>query len=195
MYIFGSIHRHIIPLWREVPKNARKAFRTSKKVYFEIDLTNPEDLTSIANCRYFSDKRTLKDLLPLELFNRISNYLSSFQSHLHHSLKKQSSLTLKGLNADKIFHDMTRYWQYQRPIWLIMLLASLRLENVISRFTPSLDSVFFLKSYAMKKDIGYLEKPEQHCGLNNVNSSQVHLFLKHFMPSYCDCELAIKETG
>ncbi len=172
MYIFGTVHRPYTLVWPQVPRNVKKAFKSSKKIYFEVDLTSPEYLLTVMKCQYLPNKQTLMDVLPPRIFNKLQNYLEYIQSQIPKWLNENETKD-KVENADKVFEDITRNWQQKRPISILLQLASLNKEYVQSRAILPLDLYMFFKGQKAKKNIGHLESPEEHCGLNNLNSTQV----------------------
>lgn len=172
VYIFGSIHRPFTSVWPQIPRNVKKAFKSSKKIYFEIDLTSPKYLFSIMKCQYLPYGQTLMDVLPPSVFNKLQNYLQHVQSQIPEWLN-ENEIKDKAENPNKVFKDMTKNWQRKRPIWILLQLASFNKESLQSRSIPALDLYMFIKGRKARKSIGHLESPEERCGLNNVNSTQV----------------------
>ena len=159
-------------IWPQIPRNVKKAFKSSKRIYFEIDLTSPEYLLAIKKCQYLPDKQTLMNVLPFRVFNKLQNYFKYIQSQISEWLK-ENKIKDKTESGDKVFQDITQNWERKRPIWILLQLGSLNKEYVQARTVPPLDLYMFLKGKQAEKKIGHLESPEEHCNVNNVNSSQV----------------------
>jgi hypothetical protein len=123
-------------------------------------------------CQYLPNKKTLMNVLPPRVFNKLQNYYKYIQSKIPEWLN-ESKIQEKAENASKVFEDMTRNWQRKRPIWILLQLTSLNKEFVQSRSIPPLDLYMFSKGQQAGKSIGYLESPEEHCKVNNLNSRQV----------------------
>ena len=172
VYIFGTIHRPHTLIWPQIPRNVKKAFKSSKRIYFEIDLTSPEYLLAIKKCQYLPNKQTLMNVLPSRVFNKLQNYFNYIQSQISKWLKENKIKDRKE-SGDKVFEDITKNWERKRPIWILLQLGSLNKEYVQSRTVPPLDLYLFFKGQQAGKNVGHLESPEEHCKVNNLNSSEV----------------------
>lgn len=128
----------------------------------------------MTRCKYLPKGQTLRDVLPSRVFKKLRDHLNYFQSQIPEWLG-DNEIKVRDMNADDVFTGMTRNWQKKRPIWILLQLASLTKEYVQSfvKSIPSLDLFMYLKGKKAGKRIGHLESAEEHCGLNNLNSSEV----------------------
>lgn len=172
MYIFGSIHRPYTSVWPHIPRNVKRAFKSSKKIYFEVDLTSYQYLTRILKCQYLPNQQTLKDILPQDVFRKLQNYLNYIQTQVPDWLDYRVNKDPDEY-PDEVFEHMMRHWERKRPIWILLQLATFRKELVQTRSILPLDSYMFYRSQKAGKSVGHLESPEEHCGINNLNSNQV----------------------
>ena len=178
VYIFGTIHRPHTLIWPQIPRNVKKAFKSSKRIYFEIDLTSPEYLLAIKKCQYLPDKQTLMNVLPSRVFNKLQNYFKYIQSQISKWLKENK------IEDRMESGDITKNWERKRPVWILLQLGSLNKEYVQSRTVPPLDLYMFFKGQQAGKNIGHLESPEEHCKVNSLNSSQVITYLDEILTNY-----------
>lgn len=182
MYLFGTIHRPFSSVWSMIPRNVKKAFKSSKKVYFEIDLTNLEDLLTRWTCKLLPNGQTLSTVLPPTTFTKLQRYLDYIRSQMPSWINKNN--TQHGGYADEVFLSMTSDWQRKRPIWMLLQLTSLNKDYVRSRDIPSLDIFLFSKSQDARKKIGHIESSKEYCALNNLNSSQTIIYLNKTLTKY-----------
>ena len=154
-----------------IPRNVKRAFKSSKKVYFEIDLTSPQYLLTIMKCQLLPNKQNLSTVLPPTVFTKLRSYLDFVRSQMPSWVNKNQ--TTRWSNPERLFEELTRNWERKRPIWMLLQLASLNKDYVKTSGIPSLDFHLFLKAREARKKIGNVESPREHCGLNNMNTSQV----------------------
>ena len=174
MYIFGSIHQPYNTLWPKIPRNVKKAFKSSKKLYVEIDVKNPATVLTISNCMYLTNQ-TLADVLPMRVYEKLRKYLQYFKSQIPKWLNEISKTKgkVKVENPNDVFEEMTKYWYLKRPIWILLMLNSFNKETVETRAIQQLDGYMYSKARQANKTIGYLESAEERCRLSYLNSSQV----------------------
>ena len=179
VFLFGSIHRPYVTVWPMIPRNVKKAFKSSEKVYFEIDLTNIKYLQTIAKCKLLPNKGTLSSLLPANTLRKLERHLSYVRAQIPSWLDGGKSNVVDSAHFDKVFNDLTMNWDRKRPIWMSMQLTSLNKHDVRTNGIHSLDFYLFLKARKAGTEIGSIETAEEHCGLNNINTTQVsnHLLL------------------
>ena len=174
MYIFGSIHRPYTSLWPQIPRNVKKAFKSSKKLYLEIDVTNSITVSRIMRCMILPNHQTLVDMLPTRVYNKLENYLTYFRSQIPKWLNENKVKDkMRVENPDEVYKEMTKHWRRKWPIWIFLMLNSFNKESVQTRTILKLDSYMYLKAWQMNKSIGYLESVEERCRLSYLNSSQV----------------------
>lgn len=155
-----------------VPSNVKKAFSSSEKVFFEIDLTSPQYLLTIMKCQLLPNRQNLSTVLPPKILSKLRSHLGFVRTQI--PLWVNVNQAKRGGNGDELFKDITRNWQRKRPIWLLFQLASLNEDNVRTSGVPSLDLYLFSKARQAGKKLGTIESPEERCSLNEVNSSQVN---------------------
>ncbi|XP_028404636.1 metalloprotease TIKI2-like [Dendronephthya gigantea] len=184
VYLFGSIHRPYTSVWRKIPRNVKRAFKSSRKIYFEIGFS-PKNVIAMMKCKSLPNRQTLRDVLPSRVFRKLQNYLNYIQSQIPEWLN-DNEIKARPINPDDVFERMTRNWQEKRPIWILLQLASFTKEYVQSfvKGIPSLDLFMYLKGEKAGKRIGHLESAEEHCGLNNLNSSEVIVYLDELLTKY-----------
>lgn len=182
VYLFGTIHRPYTTVWPMLPRNVKRAFKSSKKVYFEIDLTSSQYLLTIMKCQLLPNKQNLSTLLPPNVFTKLRRYLDFVHSQMPSWVNKNQ--TERWSNPERLFKDMTRNWQRKRPVWMLLQLASLNKDYVKTSGIPSLDLYLFKKARRAHKEIGNIESTKGHCGLNNVNTSQAILYLNEMLTKY-----------
>ena len=77
-YFFGTIHVPFTELWDGISDNSKTAFSSSDKLFLEIDLTDEETQTRMTTCKLLPDNKSLAEVLPRDMFQRIQNDGSSF---------------------------------------------------------------------------------------------------------------------
>ena len=74
-YFFGTIHVPYTRVWDAVSDNAKKAFKESDQVYFELDLTNPYTIASLTSCQLLPRGLNLSQVLPPGIYRRLRDHL------------------------------------------------------------------------------------------------------------------------
>ena len=61
-YFFGTIHVPYVRVWDSIPENAKQAFAASKRIFFELDLTKPQTISSLSACQLLPKNRHLSQV-------------------------------------------------------------------------------------------------------------------------------------
>ncbi|KAL4236379.1 Metalloprotease TIKI1 [Mactra antiquata] len=171
-YFFGTIHVPYTRVWKSIPENVKVAFKQSDNVYFELDLTDPYTMTSLANCQLLPHGENLSNILPNDIYMRLKVHLEYIREKLPNWITADQKG--KGLYADYLFDVIAGNWERKRPIWVMLLVNSLTESDIKSREIPVLDLYLAQEAERLGKLTGAVEKVKEQCvPLNDLNFSQV----------------------
>ncbi|XP_060593251.1 metalloprotease TIKI1-like isoform X2 [Ruditapes philippinarum] len=171
-YFFGTIHVPYTRVWDHIPENAKVAFRQSENVYFELDLTSPYTMTSLANCQLLPHGENLSNVLPKDIYTRLKEHLEYIREKMPKWITPDQKG--KGLYGDYLFDIIAGNWERKRPIWVMLLVNSLTESDIKSREIPVLDLYLAQEAERLGKITGAVEKVKEQCvPLNDLNYSQV----------------------
>ena len=162
-------------MWYDIPENVKKVFSNSKHFCVELRLTDPGTLQNLSKCRFLPKKIQISDVLPKDLYIRITKYLLQVQMLFPKWIN--GNKTINGfdmIKSNQLFESMISGWTRQRPIWLLMLLSSLSEENIKERGVPLLDIFMDKAAAGMGKDVEAMENFKEQCRpFNRLNLTQV----------------------
>ena len=174
VYFFGTIHVPYTKVWDYIPSNSKRAFKTAKNVYFELDLTNQSNLRTLEHCKSLPRGIKLRDVLPPSMYKRIKTHLSYIRGELSKWTTFEQTFT--GLKPLRLYQQMTKSWRKRRPIWIMLLLGKLTEYNVkmIAQGLPVLDTYLMQEALSNHKKLGSIETVKEQCQvLNKLNNSKV----------------------
>lgn len=196
VYLYGTLHVPYTKVWNRIPTNQKMAFSSSGSLMVELEMRNPETLQKLTKCQFLPDDKTLVEVLPIDLYQRITNYLKKMKNFFLIWLKKNmegevNAFSLKSI-TDQAFRDITYNWEKRKPIWLMYFLDSINEDLLRYYRTPILDK--FLDNAAVGLDIHTeaVENVVEHCRpFNSLNQDQVYLdIVKVYMKICCYCVIA-----
>ncbi len=171
-YFFGTIHVPYTRVWDFIPDNAKDAFERSDNVFFELDLTDPYTISTLANCQLLPGGESLANVLPRDLYRRLKRHLEYVK--LMMPVWMTADQRRGGLYADYLFNAITGNWERKRPVWVMLMVNSLTEGDIKSRGIPVLDLYLAQEAERMGKETGAVEQVEEQCvPLNELNFSQV----------------------
>ncbi len=171
-YFFGTIHVPYTKVWDFIPENTKEAFERADNVFFELDLTDPYTISTLANCQLLPAGESLATLLPRDLYRRIKRHLEYVK--LMMPVWMTADQRGRGLYADYLFNALTGNWERKRPVWVMLMVNSLTEGDIKSRGIPVLDLYLAQEAERMSKQTGAVERVEEQCvPLNELNFSQV----------------------
>ena len=173
VYFFGTIHVPYTKVWDYIPSNSKRAFKTAKNVYFELDLTDQSNLRTLEQCKSLPRGIKLRDMLPPSMYKRIKTHLSYVRGKLSKWITFEQTFT--GLNPLRLYQQMTKSWRKKRPIWIMLLLGKLTEYNVkmIAQGLPVLDTYLMQEALSNHKKLGSIETVKEQCQvLNKLNNSK-----------------------
>lgn len=176
-YFYGTIHVPYTRVWDYIPENVKVAFKQSENVYFELDLTDPYTMTSLANCQLLPHGENLSNILPKDIYTRLKQHLEYIREKLPNWITADQKG--KGLYADYLFDVIAGNWERKRPIWVMLLVNSLTESDIKSREIPVLDLYLAQEAERLGKITGAVERVKEQCvPLNDLNFSQVSICKK-----------------
>ena len=179
VYFFGTIHVPYTKVWDHIPANSEQAFYQSQNIYFELDLTDPVTLQTLAGCQILPNGSLLRQVIPKTLFRRIRRHLSYIRRIFPQWMTMEQRMM--GFSPSGLFTSMTKDWRRKRPIWIMLMLNALNEYDTKSRGISVLDTFLIREAARWDKRKGPIESVEEQCGpLNALNNSQViHFIIKH----------------
>lgn len=181
-YLFGTIHVPYTRVWGHIPDNVKEAFQQSENTFFELDLTNPFTMMSLANCQLLPHGENLSTILPQDIYTRLKDHLSYIREQMPTWVTDDQKD--KGLYGEYLFDIIAGNWERKRPIWVMLLVNSLTESDIKSRESPVLDLYLAQEAVRLRKTTGAVEKVEEQCvPLNDLSFSQVGIqtFMFHFI--------------
>ncbi|XP_046575923.1 metalloprotease TIKI1-like isoform X2 [Haliotis rubra] len=171
-YFFGTIHVPYTRVWDYIPQNTKHAFRQAGNVFFELDLTDPYTITSLANCQLLPHGANLSDVLPRDIYIRLKEHLEYVRLMMPGWMSADQKG--RGLYADYLFNAIAGNWERKRPVWVMLMVNSLTESDIKSRGIPVLDLYLAQSAERIGKVTGAVEHVEEQCvPLNELNFSQV----------------------
>ncbi|XP_062419541.1 metalloprotease TIKI2 [Pungitius pungitius] len=171
-YLFGTIHVPYTRVWDFVADRSKQAFRSSRNVFFELDLTDPLTISRLTSCQLLPHGENLQTLLPRDLYRRLKRHLDYVKHRMPHWMTADQRG--RGLYADYLFNAIAGNWERKRPVWVMLMVNSLTEWDVRSRGTPVLDLFLAQEAERLGKVTGAVERVEEQCHpLNGLNFSQV----------------------
>ncbi|XP_071119553.1 metalloprotease TIKI1-like isoform X2 [Haliotis cracherodii] len=171
-YFFGTIHVPYTRVWDYIPSNTKHAFRQAGNVFFELDLTDPYTITSLANCQLLPHGANLSDVLPRDIYIRLKEHLEYVRLMMPGWMSADQKG--RGLYADYLFNAIAGNWERKRPVWVMLMVNSLTESDIKSRGIPVLDLYLAQSAERIGKVTGAVERVEEQCvPLNELNFSQV----------------------
>ena len=130
-YFFGTIHVPYTRVWDAVSDNAKKAFKDSDQVYFELDLTNPYTIASLTSCQLLPRGLNLSQVLPPGLYSRLRSHLGWVRHEIGAWITEDQAG--RGLYADYLYNAITGNWERKRPVWAMLMVNGLTASDIASR--------------------------------------------------------------
>ncbi len=130
-YFFGTIHVPYTRVWDAVSDNAKKAFKDSDQVYFELDLTNPYTIASLTSCQLLPRGLNLSQVLPPGLYSRLRSHLGWVRQEIGAWITEDQAG--RGLYADYLYNAITGNWERKRPVWAMLMVNGLTASDIASR--------------------------------------------------------------
>lgn len=182
-YFFGTVHVPYTKVWDYIPENAKEAFELSDNVYFELDLIDPYTLSALANCQMLPQGKSLSEILPNDIYERLKRYLEYIKE------KMPSLMSFEQRESDKtddnLFNAITKNWEHKRPVWVMLMMNSLKENDINWKEIPVLDLYLAQLAEKMKKKIGAVEEVEEQCiPLNALNMTQVLFALNQTLQNH-----------
>ncbi|XP_017577820.1 metalloprotease TIKI2 isoform X1 [Pygocentrus nattereri] len=171
-YLFGTIHVPYTRVWDYIPDGSKRAFQSSSRVFFELDLTDPLTISKLTSCQLLPNGESLQSLLPRDLYRRLKRHLE----YVKHMMPfwMTADQRGRGLYADYLFNAIAGNWERKRPVWVMLMVNSLTESDIRTRGTPVLDLFLAQEAERLGKQTGAVENVEEQCHpLNGLNFSQV----------------------
>ena len=111
-YFYGTIHVPFTQLWDGISDNSKAAFSSSDKLLVELDLSDPETVQGLTNCRLLPDNKSLTEMLPEDMLQRLKDHLAWVSRNMSSWLSKQQKklgLTFSSISAN---------WERKRPFFI-----------------------------------------------------------------------------
>ena len=185
VYFFGTIHVPYTKVWDYIPLNSKRAFKIVNNMYFELDLTDQENLNTLEKCKSLPNGVKLREVLPTTLYKRIKVHLSYIRGKISKWISPEQRLM--GLNPLQLYQQLTKNWHKKRPIWLMLLLDKLTEFDIkiLAERVSVLDTYLMREALSNHKKLGSIETVEEQCSaLNKLNNSKVRLII--ILASYKD---------
>lgn len=171
-YFFGTIHVPYTRVWDTVSANTKKAFKSSDKVYFELDLTNPYTIAALTSCQLLPRGLNLSQVLPPDVYSRLSSHLAWVREQMASWVTEDQ--VGRGLHPDYLFNAITGNWERKRPVWAMLMVNGLTAGDIASRGFPVLDLYLAQQAASQQKKVGAVERVEEQCTpLNGLTYGQV----------------------
>ncbi|KAI1290450.1 Metalloprotease TIKI2 [Halotydeus destructor] len=171
-YFFGTIHVPYTRVWNSISPRVKRAFQNSGSVYFELDLLDPDTVSTLSDCQKLPDGKKLIEVLPQSLYKRLKRHLDYVRTVLPNWMTTEQRR--RGLYPEYLFNAITSNWERKRPVWIMLMVNSLTESDIRSRGVPVLDMHLAQEARRLNKNIGAVENVEEQClPLNGLNMSQV----------------------
>ncbi|XP_078461547.1 metalloprotease TIKI1-like isoform X2 [Lampetra planeri] len=185
-FLFGTVHVPYERVWPFVPGNAKRAFALSHSVYFELDVSEPRTMEALSACQRLPHGETLPgEALPVALYSRLKHHLEYVRGMMPVWLGSKPAPASRfddsgggipsgAASAELLFRALAGDWERKRPVWLLLLAASLTEGDVRGRRVPSLDAHLARLARRQRKRSGAVERVHEQCApLNAINGTQV----------------------
>ncbi len=121
-YLFGSAHVPYKKVWDSVPETSKDAFESAERVFFELDLTDQNTLSTLRKCQYLPDNQNVSQILPAELIQRIENHLDYVEQNMPGWMFNDPPQLGRDFSGN-YFSELTHNWKRKRPIWIYSILS------------------------------------------------------------------------
>jgi len=179
-YLYGTVHAPYDLVWRYVPMNAKDALMDATHVYTEVNLKDKKVIAAIRKCRQLPNKKTLKDVLPPDLFEKFIKNLKNFEHSRKRWIRKFTK-TFSFHSYESQQQDLYQQYARLKPVWLInTILQQWNKFFVKSQFRPkpSLDSHIVSIAQEFGAYHGGIEDVSTHCDpMDRLSDERVHLAL------------------
>ena len=192
--MFGTVHAPYDLVWRYIPDNAKDALAYSTHVYTELNIPDDNVRKAIHNCQKIPKNKTLKDILPTELFRKFMKILSKFGKSRTRWLKKYSKLvSISRFHSQDIGINLYKHYEQIKPMWLVnKIIHQWNKFYVKSQFRRirSLDDYITDEAKKTNAYRGGIEEVRMHCdpldGLSEekVKYNIISLDLVNFKKKY-----------
>lgn len=107
-------------VWRYIPDNAKDALAYSTHVYTELNIHDDNVRKAIHNCQKIPKNKTLKDILPSELFSKFMKSLSKFGKSRTRWLKKYlKPVSISRFHSQDMEINLYKHYKQIKPMWLV----------------------------------------------------------------------------
>ena len=170
--MFGTIHVPYTRVWSSIPQKVKRAFESSDRILFELDLLDPETESSLFQCQLLPKGLRVVDVLPNNTYLRIKEHLEYVRQHIADWMSPNQRV--KGIHAEYLYNALTSNWERKRPFWILLMINSLTEEDIKMRDIHVLDKFLALEAQRLKKSTGAVERVQDQCHpLNQLNSTLV----------------------
>ena len=155
-YLFGSAHVPYKKVWDSVPETSKDAFESAERIFFELDLTDQNTLSTLDACQYLPDNQDLTQIFPAYLISSIKHHLDKVKQDLPEWMYQDPSAT-EQLYSDSKFSTLTEGWERKRPIWVSLLLTTTLTQGYFSKDGPpssALDLYMIEEAKKRGKEVG-----------------------------------------
>jgi uncharacterized protein YbaP (TraB family) len=164
-----------------VPETSKDAFESAERIFFELDLTDQNTLSTLDACQYLPDNQDLTQIFPADLISSINHHLDKVKQDLPEWMYQDPSAT-EQLYSDRKFSTLTEGWERKHPIWVSLLLTTTLTQGYFSKDGPpssALDLYMIEEAKKRGKEVGAIEFAEEHCqALNGIDSKLVEASLQ-----------------
>lgn len=170
------MHVAYTKLWEYIPENAKTAFSSSEGLSIELRLSDSTTASRFAECQELPQGQTIDEVISPEVHQRISAYLQRIGTLLPQWLASTtpSFLVNRQRYSQELFNAIISGWERKRPIWVLLMLASLTEENIELRKVPLLDVFLENAAERMGKRVQAVESVQDQCRpLNRLSNEQV----------------------
>jgi len=193
-YFFGTIHVPYTRVWTDISNNAKKAFKASDQVYFELDLTNPYTIASLTSCQLLPRGLNLSQVLPPNIYHRLRSHLDWVRQQMQSWITEDQAG--RGLYADYLYNAITGNWERKRPVWAMLMVNGLTASDIASRGFPVLDLYLAQLAEKQNKKVGAVERVEEQClPLNGLTYGQVIFALNQTLQQHEDIRSGLVEPS
>ncbi len=101
-------------------------------------MTDHRTLSSLSHCQLLPRGHHISQLLPSRLYLRLKMHLEYVRSAMPGWITKEQRD--KGVDAEYLFSTLTANWERKKPVWVLMMLNSLKKSDVALMGEPVLDA-------------------------------------------------------
>lgn len=150
----------------------KKSFHRADQIHFELDLMDPNTVSTLAKCQLLPQGEYLSNVIPSELYRRLKRHLNYVKDMMPSWMTTEQQG--RGLYADYLFNAITGNWERKRPIWVMLMVNSLTESDIKARGIPVLDLYLAQEARRLGKTTGGVEQVAEQClPLNELNFTQV----------------------